>query len=83
MTIRVYLPIDGSVTSKEFGDMFARMDVSPAARMVTDPLVSRAVIDAQIGQGLSQFAGLAQVAMDAAPQTVTNAVSTDRGAALS
>ena len=60
--------------------MFARMEVSAAARQVTDPLVSRAVIDAQIGQGLSQFAGIAQVAMDAAPQAVTNALSNEMGA---
>ncbi len=83
MTTRIYLPIDGGVTSKELLDMLGRMGLESNVTSVAGPHISKAVIDAQVGQGLSQFAGIAQVPMDTAPQAVANAISTDRGIALS
>lgn len=82
MTTRVYLPIDGGVTSKELLDMLGRMGLESNVTSVAGPLISKAVIDAQVGQGLSQFAGIAHVAMDAAPQTVASIPAADRGIAL-
>lgn len=83
MSTKIYLPIDGSVTSKELTDMLTRMEVSDAAVKATGSLISQAVIAAQVGQGFSQFQGITQVAVDAAPQTVPAVAGTERGASLS
>lgn len=82
MSTKIYLPIDGNVTSKEFLDMLNRMEVSADAVGAASKYISEAVIGAQVGKGLSQFQGITQVPVDAAPQTVASATSTDRGASI-
>ena len=82
MSAKLYLPIDGNFTSNEFTNLLSSLGVNEASIGAVRPHISNAVIAAQVGQGLSQFAGIAQVAMDAAPQAVANATSTERGASL-
>ena len=82
MSTKIYLPIDGGFTSNEFTNLLSAMGVSDAAVLAVRGHISKAVIDAQIGQGLSQFQGVAQVPVDAAPQAVASAASPDRGATL-
>lgn len=82
MAAKIYLPIDGNFTSNDFTNLLTSMGLNGASVLAARPFISKAVIDAQIGQGLSQFQGIAQVPVDAAPLNVANVTSNDRSASI-